>query len=133
MRFGYGLVEADNFDGVFGTQAYFISKEKAINLSEVIVPIKTIADDWKLFLERGYFSDIKIVYPFPVLHAELLSVVNENNSKRNLRTRLKYFMYCNKVFPFYTLFLWRRRNRAEKMQKKYINAPEFLKMKTYKL
>lgn len=134
LALGYGLVTVSNISRMYGTQAYFISKEKAANFADAITPVKTIADDWAHYTSSGYFTDLKAVYPFPVLHAEFLSAVNEKQHKdTNIRSRIKNFIYSNKVYPLYQLFLKARQIRAEKTQRKNITAPEFPSKKTYKL
>lgn len=130
------MTNPDNLSHINGAQAYLISKGKAREYCEKLLPIKTVSDDWDSHLSSGLILDIKLIYPpFPVLHAELLSIINEGNktSKNNLRTFLKNCIYFNKIFPFYQLFLWNRRRIAESRQRKYINAPGFMTRKTYKL
>lgn len=132
---GYGLTYTNDIQNIHGCQAYYIDKKSAKILSERLLPIRTVSDDWDIHLANGLFSDIKFVYPFPVLHAELLSVINKNkiSPKLNLRTSTKNLIYSNKIFPFYQLFLWNRRRIAENRQRKCINAPDYTCKKTYKL
>lgn len=130
----YSLTSPNGFENVFGTQAYFLSKEKAKQLSQAITPVKTIADDWQRYFDLGVFQSIKMVFPFPVLHAEFISVVNEKGQTRTLglRSRFKNFFYRNRLFPFYHLFLVARRRAAEARQKKNISVLSPLKhSKTY--
>ena len=98
------------------------------------LPVKTIADDWKYFTEQKHTPNLQIVYPFPILHAELLSAVNKKKYKQMpLRTKLKYFIYNNRIFPLYQVFLWVRRRSAEAIQRKNIITPQINYSKTYKL
>jgi len=134
LALSYGLVTVSNTNRIYGAQAYFISKEKAASFADKITPVKTIADDWAHYTSSGYFTGLKVVYPFPVIHAEFLSVVNEKQDKSsNIRGWVKDFIYHHRVYPLYQLFLKARQIRAEKIQRKNISAPDFLCEKTYKL
>ncbi len=132
---GYGLTYAGDIQNINGCQAYYIDKNTAKVLSERLQTIRTVSDDWDTHLANGLFSDLKLVYPFPVLHAELLSVINKSKItvQFNLRVSTKNLIYRNKIFPFYQLFLWNRRRIAESRQRKFINAPDYTCKKTYKL
>lgn len=129
------IIRPDGFENIFGTQAYFISSEKARVFSRAIVPVKTIADDWKRYMNAEVFSSLALVFPFPVLHAEFLSVVKAKaaDGKKSIRTRLKNFIYVNQLFPFYQIFLSFRQKAAETRQKSNILIPQLRFSKTYKL
>jgi glycosyl transferase, family 25 len=128
---GYGLVRPSHYE-FFGAQAYFLSKDKAKEFSNQLLPITVVADDWKTFMERKYFSKLHLVYPFPVLHAEFLSVRIAPGSA-GLRGVIKNLIIKHKIFPFYNIFFGIRRRNAEKRQKMNIHAPSFKSSKTYKL
>lgn len=118
----FSLYNTKNYENMFGTQASFLSKSTAKLFSEKLNPVKTISDDWKKFIDEKYISDIRVVIPFPVQHAEFISDINLNlvSKKIPLRTRIKYFFYNRKLFPFYHAFLWNRRLNAEKRQQQNI-------------
>lgn len=128
---GHGLVRPDHYK-FCGAQAYFLSKEKAKDVAERLLPVTLVADDWGNFLSRNYFSDLYLVYPFPAVHAELMSVRNMPNSA-GLRTVVKNLILKYKIFPFYHIFFAIRLRSAEFRQKNNIHAPDFKSKKTYKL
>lgn len=128
---GHGLVKSDHAK-IYGGQAYFLSRKCAKTLSDKLLPITTLADDWDTFLSRKYLSQLFLVYPFPVLHAELLSVRNRPNSA-GFRSRVKNLIIKYKLFPFYQLFYKFRLMAAERRQRNNIFAPGFESKKTYKL
>lgn len=131
LNFGYGLVKS-NHTKVYGGQAYFLSKKCAKMLAENLLPITTEADDWHAFLAKNYFSQLYLVYPFPALHAELLSVRSRPDSA-GIRSRVKNIIIKYKLFPFYQLFYKLRLLAAERRQRNNIFAPDFKYKKTYKL
>lgn len=127
----YRLAKPDHYR-IVGAQAYFLSKDKAKEFADKLTPITTKSDDWNYFLGQKFFSDLYVVYPFPVLHAELLSNIREKNFTGILGA-LKRLIIKNKIFPIYHLYFARRRREAEIRQRYYIYAPEFERTKTYKL
>jgi glycosyl transferase family 25 len=102
---GFCLASGEPANKVFGAQAYFLSAATARDLAGGMDPVRSIADDWKRYTEKGFIRSVALVYPFPVLHAEFLSTVNRSPDQSSARTRIKNFMYRNRVFPFYQLFL----------------------------
>jgi glycosyl transferase, family 25 len=118
---GYALYDcAGSIEGARGTQAYIISKKVAGTLAEQLYPVKYNIDSWPLYQAKGYFKNLSIIFPFPVVHEELLSELNEEDRKniKSLKEWIKYHVYKFKLEPFHTLFLKRRRKRVEERQKK---------------
>lgn len=129
------LIYPESLQEVFGCVAYFLSRQKAGDFYGAIEPVRTIVDDWKGNLEKGVFSSLAVVFPFPVLHAEFVSVVREKSrvSGESLRTKLKNVIYLNRIFPLYQIILAVRRRRAEAVRKKNMVIPQLEFSKTYKL
>lgn len=132
LRTGHHIVDVDELSHVFGAQAYFLSKESARQLADAIVPVRTIADDWKKYVNDKVVS-LAAVFPFPALHAEFLSAVNEKKLSQSIRGRVKNFLYARRVFPFYQMFLHWRRCNAESRQRKNITFMGRRALKTFKL
>lgn len=130
----FALYQPSPPDHVFGTQAYFLTPKKAAEFSSVLLQTKTIADDWKHYLENGVFANLSFLFPFPMQHAEFLSAVNARSSGGwTLRSAAKSYIYKNKLFPFYDIFLWQRRRVAEKRQRSNIEVNGGPVRKTYDL
>jgi GR25 family glycosyltransferase involved in LPS biosynthesis len=129
----YRFVEPDSTRNVFGTQAYFVTRGAAAALGRGLLPVRSIADDWQRYVSEGMLAGVNLVYPFPVLHAEFLSVINPASGRIGLRTRVKNYLYYNRVFPFYQIFLTVRRRTAEVRQRSNIVAAGCPAGKTYRL
>jgi GR25 family glycosyltransferase involved in LPS biosynthesis len=126
-------VAADPARNIFGTQAYFLSRKTAERLCQGFTPVVSIADDWARYLREGRLESLRLVFPFPVLHAEFLSAVNRASGATSIRTIIKQFVYENQVFPFFQLFLMMRRSTAERRQRRHIRFSGSLVKKTYRL
>lgn len=118
---------------VFGTVTYLLSAQTARGLVAGMEPVRSIADDWKRYVENGFIAEVDLVFPFPVLHAEFLGAVQRSDDQTAVRTRVKNFFYRNQIFPFYHLFLIVRRYLAEKRQRTKITPPAGMSGKTYRL
>jgi glycosyl transferase family 25 len=113
----FSLHTCDDLHNLFGSQAYFLSSNTAKRMVNFLSPVKSIADDWKRLAESFALDQIRILLPFPVQHAELLSDINTSNEDANfsMRTRLKKIFYEKRIFPLYQLFLYNRRKKSEKI------------------
>lgn len=97
--------------GVYGTQAYLLSKSQAFSFAKKMLPVKTVADDWKYYLREGIFDEIMWVYPFPCRHAEFISLIREDSRTdiSYLRKLSKKIIFKYRIFPIYHFVI--RKNR----------------------
>jgi len=132
----YSLCESASEKSLLrGTQAYIISKKLAQKLAQNLYPVKGVIDDWELYKDKGYISNFRIIFPFPVLHGEFLSDLREEKfgDLKSLKDKFKHIVYKYKLPPFYNFFLNVRRRRVEVDQKKNLRINGERVKKTFKL
>jgi len=132
----YSLCESDSEKSLLrGTQAYIISKKLAHKLTQNLYPVKGVIDDWELYKDRGYISNFRIIFPFPVLHGEFLSDLREEKfgDLKSIKDKFKHIIYKYKLPPFYNFFLDVRRKRVEIDQIKNLRINGERVKKTFKI
>lgn len=73
---GYRLLYPMTLDGVTGAVCYMIGREAARALMHDNVPISLASDCWDHFYARGFISKARVVYPMPVHHLGVKSVIS---------------------------------------------------------
>jgi len=132
---GYELCDVlGSIEGARGTQAYIISKTVAGRFTKELYPVKYNVDTWPLYRDKGYFENISVIFPFPVIHGEFLSDLHEESFKwqRSMKENVKFFVYKYKPTPIYQWFLKVRRKRVEKRQLENIAVNGRKVSKTYR-
>ena len=106
-------------DRLWLAQGYVLKRETAQDIASNLLPVKNVFDDWLLYKELNLVDHIDFVFPFPVNHAEYPSDLNieldslQKGRRIGYYDRLKYFVYKNRIWPFYQLFLKKRQYMKE--------------------
>ncbi len=97
------------------TGAYIITFEVAKNLSELILPIRVTADQWKYFHENGAFKILRCCYPYLASSAFLKSEIDYVDYS-TLIGKIVKLVDKYKVFPFVQLLRKRRKKLQLRMR-----------------
>ena len=132
----YQLCDCEgSIEAARGTQAYIISTQTASRLASELYPVKYNVDEWPKYQELGFFKNLSVIFPFPVIHGEFLSDLNEESFqwRPSLKENIKFLVYKYKLWPFYQFFLSVRRKRVERRHKGFIKLNGQFVNRTYKL
>jgi glycosyl transferase, family 25 len=131
----YFLTVPSNIRSIYGTQAYIVSQSTAKKLLHFVLPVRNTPDDWLWFKNAGTFSSLKVVFPFPIVHAEFLSDIHVESLflSGSIYNKVKSFVYTHKVPLLYHLFMFKRRQHAEKVRRNFATLDGLPVRKTFKL
>jgi len=103
----YNLIKPYSGQLVVGAVAYVITYKAAQSMMNNILPMYDVIDDWRLWLNRAFIDDFKIVFPHPIELTDMYSDVNESTGGFGLK--IKKLIVNNNVPVLTNLILDKRK------------------------
>lgn len=110
----YSVAETDNLRAIFGTVAYAIGHEAATAISDHLLPINDVIDNWHRYVDAGYINNFKIIFPFIVKPSPAFSDIHHSEIVNERLGLLKQFVRKYKVFPFWQIMMDIRQKHYDK-------------------
>ena len=101
----------------YSASAYVIDSEAALNLSKQYLPIRSAADCWQKFYDRGMFNSLRVLYPSTLRNAPFQSSIG-HVSKKDFLNR-----YRN-IFLIRSILKIKRKNRITNARSKIVLVSE---------
>jgi glycosyl transferase family 25 len=110
FNFNYYLPQ--NPQDITGGSAFIVTREAAKKMLEKNTPIHSTPDSWNFFYENNCIDRLFCAYPICVDTADLRSTMKTMRKYNQIADLISKY----KIFPFYQLLKWKRRNQKRNKQ-----------------
>lgn len=112
--------------------AYIITRKACERLTEQLLPIRARVDDWAQRYNEGMLDRVRCVVPLAVTKSPLFGSTIERHRPRSMTALTLSLLtrhdpgFCRKIIAYRRQRIWRRWNRVQIVDMRYINQPSRL-------